>query len=132
MNDLPYDGNPPDHLVNVHIDHERVMSMAGDSEDAADAVDSTEQTVRDKSQPAESGLQGWETAGQINKAMVAWSLKASACRDSLEYFAEALRATAAAIEEQDEENAAAFVFPSHSPMTADEPPWVRPVEHPGE
>ncbi|MGH8793396.1 MAG: hypothetical protein ACRDXX_12210 [Stackebrandtia sp.] len=125
MNDVQTE--PEEARSTLNIDAERVSGMAGSAEDAADAVDGTEAIVREDTGPAEHGLDGWETARQISKIMVNWGTKSRACRDSLEYFADALRTTSTGLEGTDAQAAAGFVFPADNPVSLGEPPWPRPV-----
>lgn len=112
--------------MTTQISAESVNTMAGSAEEAASLVDGTTQTLSDGGAVASaSGMDGFATAGVVGDVWARWLTKSAACRDSLEYFAEALRATASGLAATDVANAG-FIYPSGSPVIADEPPWVRP------
>lgn len=112
--------------MTTQISADSVNIMAGSAEEAASLVDGTTQALSDGGAVASaSGMDGFATAGVVGDVWARWLTKSAACRDSLEYFAEALRSTAAGLAGTDADNAE-FVYPSGSPVVADEPPWVRP------
>lgn len=112
--------------MTTQINDETVNGMAGSAEEAASLVDGTTQTLSDGGAVASaSGMDGFATAGVVGDVWARWLTKSAACRDSLEYFAEALRSTASGLAVTDADNAE-FIYPSGSPVVADGPPWVRP------
>lgn len=112
--------------MTTQIDTETVNAMATAAEETAALVDATSQTLADGGAVASaSGMTGFATATAVGDVWARWLTKSSACRDSLEYFAEALRATASGMSGSDAANAE-FIYPPGSPLLATEPPWARP------
>lgn len=112
--------------MTIQIDPDTVNAMATAAEETATLVDATSQILADGGAVASaSGMDGFATAEVVGHVWARWLTKSAACRDSLEYFAEALRATASGLVGSDGTNAE-FIYPSGSPVLADEPPWVRP------
>ncbi|ADD43628.1 hypothetical protein [Stackebrandtia nassauensis] len=112
--------------MTIQINADTVNTMAGSAEEAASLVDGTTQTLSDGGAVASaSGMDGFATADVVGDVWARWLSKSAACRDSVEYFAEALRATASTLATTDADNAE-FVYPAGSPVVADGPPWTRP------
>lgn len=112
--------------MTTQINDETVNLMAASAEEAASLVDGTAQALSDGGAVSSAGgMDGFATAGVVGDVWARWSSKSAACRDSLEYFAEALRGTASSLVGTDAANAE-FIYPADSPVPRDEPPWTRP------